>query len=123
MTTSRKLITVDVSEPSYKQAIENIEHVWLTSYVELNFWNALEFVPWLPDDSFDFAFIDARKKWTMEFLRLTWPKVKKWGIIVIDDVIKFREKMVGFYEYLEEQKIVYNVLPIDADDGCMMIIR
>jgi hypothetical protein len=27
MTTSRKLITVDVSEPSYKQAIENIEHV------------------------------------------------------------------------------------------------
>ena len=33
----RKLITVDVSEPSYKQAIENIEHVGLTSYVELNF--------------------------------------------------------------------------------------
>ena len=33
----RKLITFDVSEPSYKQAIDNIEQVGLTSYCELNF--------------------------------------------------------------------------------------
>lgn len=120
---SCKLITVDVSEPSYKQAIDNIAEVGLSDYVELNFGNALEFVPNLPDDSFDFAFIDARKKWTKEFLRLTWPKVKSGGIIIIDDVIKFKEKMAGFYEYLEEQGIVYNVLPIDEDDGCMMIVK
>jgi len=42
---------------------------------------------------------------------------------MVDDVIKFKEKMEGFYEYLEERGIVYNVLPIDADDGCMMIIK
>jgi len=80
-------------------------------------------VPKLADESFDFAFIDARKKHTKEFLRITWSKVKKRGIIMVDDVIKFKEKMEGFYEYLEERGIVYNVLPIDADDGCMMIIK
>jgi len=31
--------------------------------------------------------------------------------------------MVGLWEYLEEQNITYNTLPIDEDDGVMMIIK
>jgi hypothetical protein len=31
--------------------------------------------------------------------------------------------MVGLWEYLEEENIHYNVLPIDEDDGVMMIIK
>jgi hypothetical protein len=35
---------------------------------------------------------------------------------VIDDVIKFKAKMVGLYEYLEENDIKFEVLQIDIDD-------
>jgi hypothetical protein len=31
--------------------------------------------------------------------------------------------MVGLWEYLEENNISYNTLPIDEDDGIMMIIK
>jgi hypothetical protein len=31
--------------------------------------------------------------------------------------------MVNLYEFLEKQKIEYNVLPIDLDDWIMMIIK
>jgi len=44
-------------------------------------------------------------------------------VIIIDDVIKFRDKMVGLEEYLAEQNIDYNILPIDEDDGVMMIVK
>jgi len=42
---------------------------------------------------------------------------------VIDDVIKFREKMTGLFEYLEEKNIRHHILPIDEDDGICMIVR
>jgi predicted O-methyltransferase YrrM len=58
-----------------------------------------------------------------DFLELCWPKTKQGWIIIIDDVIKFREKMVWLWEYLEENNIKYNTLPIDEDDGVMMIIK
>ncbi len=31
--------------------------------------------------------------------------------------------MVGFWEYLEEKNIPYNIIPIDVDDGIVMIIK
>jgi hypothetical protein len=38
-------------------------------------------------------------------------------------VIKFKEKMVWLFVFLKENRIDYNVLPIDIDDGVMMIIK
>ena len=58
-----------------------------------------------------------------DFLELSWPKLKDWWIIIIDDVIKFKEKMVWLWEYLEEHNIEFNVLPIDIDDWVMMIVK
>jgi predicted O-methyltransferase YrrM len=34
------------------------------------------------------------KRRTKDFLELVWNKVPNGGIIIIDDVIKFREKMI-----------------------------
>ena len=86
-------------------------------------WNALDEIPKLPDDFFDFIFIDGMKKRSVDFLKLSLPKLKKWWFIVIDDVIKFKEKMVWLYPFLEENNIVYNVIPIDLDDGILMIVK
>jgi hypothetical protein len=63
------------------------------------------------------------KKRSKDFLELVWNKTRKWWIIIIDDVIKFKHKMLSLYYYIEENKIEHNVIPIDEDDGIMMIIR
>ncbi len=118
-----KIISIDFSEKSYLEALDNIKKVNLENTIDLIFWNALDEIPKLKDNFFDFVFIDWMMRRTKDFLELSLPKIKKWWIIIIDDVIKFREKMVWFYEYLEDNNISYNVLPIDIDDWIMMIVK
>jgi hypothetical protein len=45
------------------------------------------------------------------------------GIIVVDDVIKFKEKMGWFWNYLEKNKLGYNLLPTDKDDWILFMIK
>lgn len=58
---------------------------------------------------------------TREFFDLSRPLLTSDGIIIIDDAIKYRWKMDGFHEYLEEQGIVYALVQTDEDDGVMVI--
>ncbi len=118
-----KILSIDFSEKSYLEALENIKSVWLEDTISLILWNALDEIPKLEDNSYDFIFIDGMMRRSKDFLDLSWPKLKKWWIIIIDDVIKFREKMVWLWEYLEENNIGFNVLPIDIDDWLMMIVK
>jgi len=117
------LLSIDFSEKSYLEALDNIKEVWLESTISLILWNALDEIPKLEDNFYDFIFIDGMMRRSKDFLELSWPKLKEWWIIIIDDVIKFKEKMVWLWEYLEENNIEYNVLPIDIDDGVMMIVK
>jgi hypothetical protein len=41
--------------------------------------------------------------------------------MVIDDVLKFKDKMQRFYDYLEANGIVYDIEQVDDDDGVMLI--
>ncbi len=118
-----KIVSIDFSEKSYLEALENIREVWLENTISLILWNALDEIPKLENNSFDFIFIDGMMRRSKDFLELSWSKLKNWWIIIIDDVIKFKEKMVWLWEYLEEKNINFNVLPIDEDDGVMMIVK
>ena len=118
-----KLLSIDFSEKSHLEALENIREVWLENTISLILWNALDEIPKLEDNRYDFIFIDGMMRRSKDFLELSWPKLKDWWIIIIDDVIKFREKMLWLWEYLEDNKIEFNVLPIDEDDGVMMIVK
>jgi len=63
------------------------------------------------------VFIDGQKKRTLDFFELSYPLLKNGGFFIIDDVIKFSEKMSSFYEFLAEQKIAHTILQIDADEA------
>lgn len=117
------LISIDFSEKSHLEALDNIKNIWLENTISLILWNALDEIPKLKNNSFDFIFIDGMMRRSKDFLELSLPKLKDGWIIIIDDVIKFRKKMVWLWEYLEENNIKYNVLPIDEDDGVMMIVK
>jgi len=118
-----KLITIDFSLKSYDEAISNFKQAKLENTITSIFWNALDELPKFNNNYFDFIFIDGMMRRSKDFLELSLPKLKKWWIIVIDDVIKFRHKMVWLWEYLEENNIEYNTIPIDIDDWIMMIIK
>ena len=116
------MTTIEFSKLSHDIALKNFEEAQVADTIEALCGNALDIIPTL-EEMYDFVFIDGMKRRTKDFLELTWNKVKPGGIIIVDDVIKFREKMVGFWEYLEENKILYNVIPIDIEDGIVMIVK
>ncbi|EKD30184.1 MAG: O-methyltransferase family 3 [uncultured bacterium (gcode 4)] len=117
------LTSIDYSLPSYNEAVENIKETGMNDIATLIFGNALVELPKLPVASFDMIFIDGQKKRTLDFFQLSYPLLKDGGFFIIDDVIKFSEKMSSFYELLEQEKIAHSILKIDADDGVMLIVK
>lgn len=117
-----KLTSIEFSLNSYNQALNNIKEVELNNTVKLINSNALDIIPKL-NEMYDFVFIDWMKRRTVDFLTLVWDKIEKDWIIIIDDVIKFRDKMLWLWDYLKDNNIKYNIIPIDKDDGVMMIVK
>jgi len=117
-----KLTTIEFSKLSFDKAIKNFEESQVLDIITPINWNALDEIPKLVD-IYDFVFIDWMKRRTKDFLELVWNKVDKGWIIIIDDVIKFREKMIWLWEYLENNNIKYNIIPIDIEDWILMIIK
>ncbi len=120
--TSWKLTTIEFSEPSQKQVLENIKKAWMENIITSIKGNALFEIPKL-NETFDFVFIDWMKRRTKDFFDLVYDKVKLNWIIVVDDVIKFRDKMWDFWEYLDKNNLEYNILPIDSDDWILFMIK
>ncbi len=115
------ITTIEFSSETYKEALKNFEEMWVSAMITPLFWNALEILPKL-EETYDFIFIDAMKKHTLKFLLHSQKKIRKWGIIVIDDVIKFKHKMLDLYEYLEtEAQVPFEVIPVDEDDGIIIL--
>lgn len=117
-----KITTIDFSQNTLKKARKHFQESWLEYMIESIHGNALDIIPKLRG-KFDFIFIDGMKKRSLDFFLLAQKKIKKWWIIIIDDVIKFKEKMQNFYDYLEKEHIDFSIIPIDDDDGIMMIIN
>lgn len=117
-----ELTTIEFSEPSQRQVLENIKAMWLENIITSIRGNALFEIPKI-NETFDFVFIDWMKRRTKDFFDLVYDKVKLNWIIVVDDVIKFKEKMWDFWEYLEKNKLEYSILPIDKDDWILFMVK
>lgn len=117
-----KLTTIEFSEPSQWQVLENLRAVCLEGTVNSIRANALYEIPKL-SETFDFVFIDAMKRRTKDFFDLVYDKVEMNWIIIVDDVIKFKKKMWDFWDYLEKNELEYNLLPTDKDDWILFMIK
>ena len=90
-------------------------------YVTQHFGDAKEIIPTI-DQTFDLIFIDARKRDTHIFFELCAPKLNSGGVIIVDDVEKFKAKMAPFWKLMSQQSDwEYVTLPMDADDSIMLI--
>ncbi len=70
---------------------------------------------------YDMFFIDGRKSETLDYLRQLTYSMHPLSTIIIDDVIKFKNKMQETYDYLDSHHITYTIFPLDSDDGVMLI--
>ena len=115
------ITTFEISIPSYKEAQENFKNFKLDKFIDSKFES---FLDTKINKKFDLIFIDGQKNRTLDFFNKTKKLIKKDSIIIVDDVIKFKNKMPEFYKYIEKQnEFYYVIIPIDVDDGIMMITR
>jgi predicted O-methyltransferase YrrM len=80
-------------------------------------------IPSLADDYYDLVYIDAMKREYLQYLLLSLPKMTPDALIIIDDVEKFRDKMLDLYQFIDKNNIKYTVYQTDVDDSIMVIQR
>ena len=102
--TGGKLITIEINEGRYKQALANFEEAGLSGYIDARLADAHELVPKLKGP-FDFAFCDADKGWYKNYLIAVLPKLEVGGCYTAHNVSgRRRGRMWGigeFVDYLE----------------------
>jgi predicted O-methyltransferase YrrM len=99
-----KLITVEINEGRYEQALANFEEAGLSAYIDARLADAHELVPKLKGP-FDFVFCDADKGWYKNYLIAVLPKLEVGGCYTAHNVSgrrRGRRWGIGeFVDYLE----------------------
>jgi len=92
--TGGKLITVEIDQGRYNQALEYFREVGLSEYIDARLADAHDLVPRL-EGPFDFVFIDADKDWYTRYLQAVFPKLTLGGCITAHNVSGRRTGWVG----------------------------
>jgi len=83
--TGGKLITIEINERRYKEALANFEEAGLSEYIDARLADAHELVPQL-EGPFDFVFSDADKDWYKNYLIDVLPKLEDGGCFTAHNV-------------------------------------
>ena len=102
--TGGKLITIEINEWRYKEAVANFKEAGLSDYIDARLADAHELVPKL-EGPFDFVFCDADKDWYKNYLIAVLPKLEVGGCFTAHNVSGRRgrrQRGIGeFVDYLE----------------------
>lgn len=114
--------TIDKSEDRPELARIHFEEAGLSKDITLLEGDALNLLTSWKNGPIDFVLLDAMKRQYLDYYKLVFPLLKRGGIIVADDVNKFKEKMKNFLEYVKKDKNVYSTI-LDIDDGLMIVYK
>lgn len=99
--TGGKLITIEIHEGRYREALANFEEAGLSEFIDARLADAHELVPEL-EGPFDFVFIDADKDWYTNYLRAVLLKLEVNGCIAAHNVSgRGMRGIRGFLQELE----------------------
>ncbi len=106
--TGGKLITIELNESRYRQALKNIEEAGLSEFVDVRLANAHELVKEL-EGPFDFVFSDADKDWYINYFKAISPKLESGGCFTAHNIPTglLRRGMPGtraFLKYIQERE-------------------
>jgi caffeoyl-CoA O-methyltransferase len=101
--TGGRLVTIDIDEGRYRQALANFKAAGLDAFIEARLADAHELIPRL-EGPFDFVFIDADKDWYINYAKAVIPKVRVGGCIVAHNVSSGggwgHRQGADYYEYV-----------------------
>ena len=116
-----QLISFEVSYPAYLEALLHIKDMQLTNITlypcSILTNDVTKFIP----KKADFLFVDGQKNQYGDYLEKLESIQAKENQVIIDDVIKYHDKLDWLYGYLEKKQISYEILPMEAGDGIMII--
>jgi len=101
--TGGKLITIEIDEGRYREALANFKEAGLSEYIDARLADAHQLVNELPG-LFDFVFIDADKDWYTNYAKALVPKLEPGGCITAHNVEEGRSGMSGTREYYQYMK-------------------
>ncbi len=84
--TGGKLITIEIDERRYKQALKNFRRAGVEDLIDARLADAHQLVKALPGP-FDFVFSDADKEWYSQYFKDVEPKLVKGGCFTAHNVI------------------------------------
>jgi len=99
--TGGKLITIEIDEDRYKQALANFKEAELSEYIDARFADAHELVEKL-EGPFDFVFVDADKDWSKNYFTALAPKIEVGGCFTAHNARN--TWMKGIKEFLDYVK-------------------
>jgi caffeoyl-CoA O-methyltransferase len=109
--TGGKLITVEINERRYREALANFEETGLSDYIDARLADAHELVPLLKGP-FDFVFCDADKDWYKNYLVAVLPKLELGGCFTAHNVSG--DRMWGIRDFLDHlESLPYMETTID----------
>lgn len=100
--TGGKLITIEIDEDRYREAISNFNEAGLSEYIDARLADAHTLVKEL-EGPIDFVFSDADKDWYTQYFKDLSPKLKSGGCFTAHNVQpegSGRRGMAGTQEYL-----------------------
>jgi len=100
--TGGKLITIEIDEGRYKEALANFERAGVSKFIDARLADAHDLVNHLPGP-FDFVFSDADKNWYINYFRALDPKLIEGGCFTAHNI-----GMTGVREYYEYVKSLPN---------------
>jgi caffeoyl-CoA O-methyltransferase len=94
--TGGNLITVEIDEGRYRQALANFKEAGLSEYIDARLADGHQLVKELPGP-FDFVFIDADKDWYTNYAKALIPKLEPGGCLTAHNVWEPRTGPRGGY--------------------------
>jgi caffeoyl-CoA O-methyltransferase len=127
-----KLITIEIDEEKADLIEEYVQLSGMNGKIELKIGKAENIIP-LFNEKFDIVYIDADKQNYLKYYKLIFDKVKKNGLIIVDNVLwrgsvietsktKDTHAIQTFNDYIQQDKNVINTI-IPIRDGIMLIIK
>ncbi|MFI3150641.1 O-methyltransferase [Streptococcus suis] len=105
-----QITTIDRNEEMIGLAKENFAKYDSRKQISLLEGEAMELLPTLADDQYDFIFMDSAKSKYIVFLPEVLKKVKLGGIIVIDDIFQGGDVAKDIMEVRRGQRTIYKGL-------------
>lgn len=105
-----QITTIDRNEEMIGFAKENFAKFDSRNQIELLEGEAMDLLPNLEDDSYDFVFMDSAKSKYIVFLPEVLKKVKVGGLIVLDDIFQGGDVAKDIMEVRRGQRTIYRGL-------------